>query len=135
MKQYGNENTHLKLNDKAAEVYSNTDPLRIFEKPQEDGTYLYDMDGCYCLTDQTADEINVFLSDQNTREVMTMDGDMKTFDELTDEDKANIEANWNSYTERMVDSVREDLNRSMAPCSDMEFLEAYLKEALADLTL
>ena len=33
---YGNEKTHLTLTEKAYQIYSNTDPLRIIEEEYED---------------------------------------------------------------------------------------------------
>lgn len=44
-KVYGNENTNLKLTDKAFKVYSDTDPLEIREF-EKDGEFTYELKGC-----------------------------------------------------------------------------------------
>ena len=61
MKIYGNEPTELKLSDKSQEVYNNTDPLHIYEKLQDGGTYLYDITGCIEMNDLTENGLNEAL--------------------------------------------------------------------------
>lgn len=57
MKIYGNEKTNLTLTDKAFEVYSNTDPLKIIE--EDDGTY--SMTGCFERYGMSAEQVNSVL--------------------------------------------------------------------------
>lgn len=41
VKQYGNTNTHLKLTAKAFQIYSDSDPLDIYEQHHEPPTEVY----------------------------------------------------------------------------------------------
>ena len=59
MKIYGNDKTNLVLSDKAFEVYSNTDPLKIIE--EDDGTY--SMTGCIERHGMTEDDVNTVLEE------------------------------------------------------------------------
>lgn len=62
---YGNEKTHLTLTEKAEQIYSNTDPLRIIEEEYEDDDgekkYRYFIATCFGNKAMTEDELNVFL--------------------------------------------------------------------------
>lgn len=63
MKRYGDTSTHLELSEKAFDCYSNTSPLSIYEKENEDGSYLYDVRGCFEAYDLTSKEVNEILED------------------------------------------------------------------------
>ena len=63
MKRYGNVSTHLELTEKAFDVYSQTSPLSIYEKENEDGSYLYDVRGCFEAYDLTSKEVNEMLEE------------------------------------------------------------------------
>ena len=62
---YENEKTHLELTDKAYQIYSNTDPLRIIEEEYEDETgdkkYRYFIAAYFGDKPMTEKEINAFL--------------------------------------------------------------------------
>ena len=62
---YGNEKTHLELTEKAYQIYSNTDPLRIVEEEYEDENgdkkYRYFIAAFFGDKAMTEKEINAFL--------------------------------------------------------------------------
>lgn len=62
---YGNEKTHLTLTEKADQIYSNTDPLRIVEEEYEDENgekeYRYFIAAYFGDMAMTEDELNAFL--------------------------------------------------------------------------
>lgn len=64
---YGNEKTHLELTDKAYQIYSNTDLLRIVEEEYEDDNgekkyrYFVAMSVYFKDKPMTEKEINAFL--------------------------------------------------------------------------
>ena len=62
---YGNEKTHLTLTEKADQIYSNTDPLRIVEEEYEDGDgerkYRYFIAAFFGDKPMTEFELNAFL--------------------------------------------------------------------------
>ena len=62
---YGNEKTHLELTEKAYQIYSNTDPLRIVEEEYEDENgdkkYRYFFAAYFGDMAMTEAELNVFL--------------------------------------------------------------------------
>lgn len=62
---YGNEKTHLNLTEKAYQIYSNTDPLRIVEEEYEDKDgekkYRYFIAAFFGDKAMTEKEINAFL--------------------------------------------------------------------------
>ena len=62
---YGNEKTHLTLTEKAEQIYSNTDPLRIVEEEYEDDNgekkYRYFIAAYFGDKPMTEDELNAFL--------------------------------------------------------------------------
>ena len=62
---YGNEKTHLELTDKAFDIYSNTDHLRIVEEEydSDDGEkkYRYFIAAYFGDKAMTEDELNAFL--------------------------------------------------------------------------
>ena len=62
---YGNEKTHLELTDKAFDIYSNTDPLRIVEEEYEDENgekkYRYFIAAFFGDKAMTENELNAFL--------------------------------------------------------------------------
>lgn len=62
---YGNEKTHLELTDKAYQIYSNTDPLRIVEEEYEDDDgekkYRYFIAAYFGDKAMTEVELNAFL--------------------------------------------------------------------------
>lgn len=62
---YGNEKTNLTLTEKAYQIYSNTDPLRIVEEEYEDENgdkkYRYFIAAYFGDKAMTADELNAFL--------------------------------------------------------------------------
>lgn len=64
---YGIEKTHLTLTDKADQIYSNTDPLRIVEEEYEgeDGEkkYRYFIAAFFGDKPMTEFELNAFLED------------------------------------------------------------------------
>ena len=64
---YGNEKTHLELTEKAYQIYSNTDPLRIVEEEYEDEDgekkYRYFIAAFFRDMAMTEDELNAFLED------------------------------------------------------------------------
>lgn len=64
-KIYGNEKTHLELTDKAYQIYSNTDPLRIIEEEYEDDNgekkYRYFFAAYFGDIAMTENELNAFL--------------------------------------------------------------------------
>jgi len=57
-KIYGNENTALKLTEKAAEFTATCDPLEIREYTNEDGTHTYDVIGIVDSYNLTEDDLN-----------------------------------------------------------------------------
>ena len=62
---YGHEKTHLELTDKAYQIYSNTDPLRIVEEEYEDDDgekkYRYFIAAYFGDKAMTEVELNAFL--------------------------------------------------------------------------
>lgn len=62
---YGNEKTHLELTEKAYQIYSNTDPLRIVEEEYEDENgdkkYRYFIAAYFGDKAMTEVELNAFL--------------------------------------------------------------------------
>lgn len=62
---YGDEKTHLTLTEKADQIYSNTDPLKIIEEEYEDDDgekkYRYFIAAYFGDKAMTADELNAFL--------------------------------------------------------------------------
>ena len=62
---YGNEKTHLTLTEKAYQIYSNTDPLRIIEEEYEDENgekkYRYFIAAYFEDKAMTENELNAFL--------------------------------------------------------------------------
>ena len=62
---YGDEKTHLELTEKAYQIYSNTDPLRIVEEEYEDEDgekkYRYFIGVYFGDKPMTEKEINAFL--------------------------------------------------------------------------
>ena len=62
---YGNEKTHLTLTDKADQIYSNTDPLRIveeeYEGEDEEKKYRYFFAAYFGDMAMTEGELNTFL--------------------------------------------------------------------------
>ena len=64
---YGNEKTHLELTEKAYQIYSNTDPLRIFEEEYEDENgdkkYRYFIAAYFGDKPMTEVELNAFLEE------------------------------------------------------------------------
>ena len=58
-KRYGDTSTNLTLTEKAYNVYSDTDPLSIYER--EDG--FYDMEGVVEARGLTAEQVNGILED------------------------------------------------------------------------
>ena len=62
---YGNEKTHLELTEKAYQIYSNTDPLRIIEEEYEDEEgekkYRYFIAAYFRDKGMTAEQINEFF--------------------------------------------------------------------------
>ena len=64
---YGNEKTNLTLTEKAYQIYSNTDPLRIIEEEYEDEDgekkYRYFIAAYFGDMAMTENELNAFLED------------------------------------------------------------------------
>ena len=64
---YGDEKTHLELTEKAYQIYSNTDPLRIVEEEYEDEDrekkYRYFIAAYFGDKAMTEVELNAFLED------------------------------------------------------------------------
>ena len=64
---YGNEKTHLELTEKAYQIYSNTDPLRITEEEYEDENgdkkYRYFIAAYFGDKPMTEVELNAFLEE------------------------------------------------------------------------
>ena len=64
---YGDEKTHLELTEKAYQIYSNTDPLRIVEEEYEDENgdkkYRYFIAAFFGDKAMTDGELNAFLED------------------------------------------------------------------------
>ena len=62
---YGNEKTHLTLTEKADQIYSNTDPLRIVEEEYDDEygekKYRYFIAAYFSDKAMTENELNAFL--------------------------------------------------------------------------
>ena len=62
---YGNKKTHLTLTEKAEQIYSNTDPLRIIEEEYEDEDgekkYRYFIAAYFRDKGMTAEQINEFF--------------------------------------------------------------------------
>lgn len=61
MKQFGKDNTHLRLTDKAQEFYNSCVPLRIYEHEYVDGSYRYSVTGCFEKIYLSEDEVINFL--------------------------------------------------------------------------
>ena len=64
---YGDEKTHLELTEKAYQIYSNTDPLRIVEEEYEDEDgekkYRYFIAAFFGDKPMTESELNAFLEE------------------------------------------------------------------------
>ena len=64
---YGNEKTNLTLTEKAYQIYSNTDPLRIIEEEYEDENgekkYRYFIAAYFGDKAMTENELNAFLEE------------------------------------------------------------------------
>ena len=64
---YGNEKTHLTLTEKAEQIYSNTDPLRIIEEEYKDDDgekkYRYFIAAFFGDKPMTEVELNAFLEE------------------------------------------------------------------------
>ena len=62
---YGDEKTHLELTEKAYQIYSNTDPLRIIEEEYEDEDgekkYRYFIAAYFGDKAMTENELKAFL--------------------------------------------------------------------------
>ena len=62
---YGDEKTHLELTEKAYQIYSNTDPLRIIEEEYEDEDgekkYRYFISAYFGDKAMTENELKAFL--------------------------------------------------------------------------
>ncbi len=59
---FGNDPTKLKLTRLARKMYQLTDPLIIREYDTDDGVR-YDIEGCICASDLTANEVNEKLEE------------------------------------------------------------------------
>lgn len=59
----------------------------------------------------------------------------KTFYELDESDFEYINEHWDALTELMDGTIRNNVLDIIAPCTNKEFLERYLKDAPADLII
>ena len=59
----------------------------------------------------------------------------KTFYELDESDFEYINEHWDALTELMDKTIRNNVLDIIAPCTNEEFLERYLKDAPADLII
>lgn len=112
---YGNQNTHLKLTGKAYDIYSNADPLRIFEfhDPETDN-YTYDVHGIIEAEDLTEEEL--IKSIEELGEIgMTIYG------------RAITQKDMDVIGTYMDDDIRETVHFELAPCTPEEFLTRYLE--------
>jgi hypothetical protein len=111
-KRYGDTNTHLTLSPKAQRIYSNSQPLDIYE--EENGTYTVNLFGDI-QEGLTESEVNTLLENLDN-------------DEYTDTAAEIIAAgNYNAAVMLMDDEIRETVHADIAPCTDIEFLAEYMK--------
>lgn len=105
MKIYGNEKTSLVLSDKALEVYSSTDPLKIVE--EDDGTY--SMTGCFERYGMTADDVNRVLEQMADTVV----------------NEYGVQIDINQALNLMDEEIYQELDAKLNPCDNQEFFDAY----------
>lgn len=108
-KRYGDTKTHLDLTEKAKRAYDEYSPLSIYEIETDDG-YTYDVTGCVQASGLTEAEVNETLEDLVSSPAEDII-DAGLFDQAV---------------ALMDDDIREEIHRELAPCTDQEFLEAYM---------
>ena len=106
-KRYGDTNTHLTLSPKAQRIYSNSQPLDIYE--EENGTYTVNLFGDI-QEGLTESEVNALLEDLDN-------------DEYTDA----AAGNYNTAVMLMDDDIRESVHADLSPCSEVDFLAEYMR--------
>lgn len=110
-KRYGDTKTKLELTEKARRAYNEYSPLSIYETEDDDGVLSYRIDGCVEAYNLTEDEVNETLESL-----------------LSSPAQDIIDAGlYNAAVNLMDDDIREELHSEIAPCTDIEFLEAYMK--------
>lgn len=111
-KRYGDTKTNLTLTDKALRIYSNSDPLSIYE--HDDGNYTVNLFGDV-REGLTEAEVNAMLESLDN-------------DEYTDKAAEIIAAgNYDAAVALMDDEIRETVHAELAPCSDRDFLAEYMR--------
>ena len=109
-KRYGDTRTHLELTEKARRAYDEYSPLNIYETETDDG-YSYEITGCVEAHDLTEQDVNDILEDL-----------------LSSPAQDIIDAGlYDAAVMLMDDEIRDTLHSEIAPCSDVEFLEAYME--------
>lgn len=130
-RSYNQGQTHLKLPDDIEDFYSTCDPQDIIElvryidtdnEEDDEKEYAYLLDGAYTT-----------YGDPLTQKPMTENELFEYWRESIADyrhDQAEDIINGGYYdaaVELMDDEIREELHAELSPCSDLEFLEAYMK--------
>lgn len=119
-KRYGDTKTALRLSAKAERIYSDTQPLSIFEEETEDGEYRYTVTGFLQGEDMTEDEVNALLESLDTG-----------LDIEVSEEAQRIVDNglFDAAVELMDDEIREEIHSEIGGgCTDAEFLTVYMEQ-------
>lgn len=123
-RKYGSENTHLTLTQKADRLYSETDPLNIYEREidleNEDGEivstgYLYAVDGAFTTKDLSG-RFNWIAEDELNEMLETVADELEAADTVPGFEYA---------VALMDDELREEVHSEIAPCSEAAFLAEY----------
>lgn len=121
-KRYGDTKTALRLSAKAESIYSDTQPLSIFEEETDDGEYRYTVTGFLQGEDLTEDEVNALLESLDTG-----------LDIEVSEEAQRIVDNglFDAAVELMDDEIREEIHSEIGgECTDAEFLTVYMEQHL-----
>ena len=119
-KRYGDAKTALRLSEKAERIYSDTQPLSIFEEETDDGEYRYTVTGFLQGEDLTEDEVNALLESLDTGLNI----------EVSEEAQRIVDNGlFDAAVELMDDEIREEIHSEIGgECTDAEFLTVYMEQ-------
>lgn len=119
-KRYGDTKTSLRLSEKAERIYSDTQPLSIFEEETDDGEYRYTVTGFLQGEDLTEDEVNALLESLDTGLNI----------EVSEEAQRIVDNGlFDAAVELMDDEIREEIHSEIGgECTDAEFLTVYMEQ-------
>lgn len=130
-KRYGATNTNIILTDKALRGYLSEDPLEIYEISRDDQPDTYEIkDAGGWHRDLTAQDVIEWLEAiQGQNEEWAR---QERLDEYAEAAQEIVDAgNYAAAVALMDDDLREELHVELAPCTDAEFLAAYMERHAA----